>query len=284
MVDCTAHANAYMAARLLTAQNAAMLYHFLVGSLTMEAKNTVNIEAANFTIAGTKEGLTFLKTIISKAQLDTVGTVETLHNAVGGFPTKLTELSGNIIEFHKYVNGIKGALDSYSESYPELLSNFFKAYALVEDTEFQTFIMMTRFEYQRTPLNYDASILMNEVENLFKIRVESGNWNPSIMNLAVGYEDNISAMTSDVEKTRKKNRKEKYTWKKEAPKNGEVTTKTFEGRAYHWCVNHKLWTMHKPEECKGVDFRRYNERGSGNIVANTATISPIISTCKVSVA
>jgi hypothetical protein len=278
MIDCTAHATAYMGARVRTAQNAAMLYHFLVGSLTMEAKNTVNIETAQFTIAGTKDGLTFLKTIIMKAQLDTVGTVETLRNAVSGFPVKLTELAGNIIDFHKYVNGIKGALDSYSESYPELISNLFKAYALVEDTEFQTYIMMTRFEYRRMPMNYNASVLMNGIENLYKIRIESGTWNPSIANQVGDTKNTISAMTSSVENTRDKKRKEKYAWKKEVPKNGEATTKSFEGRVYHWCVNHKMWTMHKPEECKGVDFRRDNEKGNNNIVANTATIMPIIST------
>ena len=34
-----------------------------------------------------------------------------------------------------------------------------------------------------------------------------------------------------------------------APKDG-VTTKEKNGKHYHWCAKHKMWTLHKPEEFK----------------------------------
>jgi hypothetical protein len=89
-----------MLARDRTAQNAAMLYHFLFASLTQEARNKVNIDPTIFTIQGINDGLCFLRTIIAKAQLDTIGTVETLRNKLGELPVKLVELSGNIMDFH----------------------------------------------------------------------------------------------------------------------------------------------------------------------------------------
>ncbi len=44
-------------------------------------------------------------------------------------------------------------------------------------------------------------------------------------------------------------------WKKDAPKEGEPTTKQESGKKWHWCSKHKAWTKHKELECKGIDFK-----------------------------
>jgi hypothetical protein len=98
LAECTAHATAYMTARARTAQNAAMLYHFLFSSLTPEARNKVNVDPTAYLIMNIKDGLCFLRIIITKAQLDTIGTIETLRSNLGELPVKLVELSGNIID------------------------------------------------------------------------------------------------------------------------------------------------------------------------------------------
>jgi hypothetical protein len=115
MAECTAHATVYMTAAQLgrPAQNATMLYHFLFASLTPEARNKVNVDTAVYTIGGHVDGLCYLRTLITKAQLDTIGTVETLRASIGKLEVKIVELSGNIIEFHLHVNIITNALDSY---------------------------------------------------------------------------------------------------------------------------------------------------------------------------
>jgi hypothetical protein len=123
MEECTAHANFYMAARGRTAENASMMYHFLFALLTPEARTKVTIDQTSYRIQGVKDGQCFLRTLISKAQLDTMGTVEMLCSSLGELPTKIVELSGNIVNFHKHVNILLNALDSYRQAYPELIIN-----------------------------------------------------------------------------------------------------------------------------------------------------------------
>lgn len=47
-----------------------------------------------------------------------------------------------------------------------------------------------------------------------------------------------------------KNRSDPPAWKLKAPKAGEPKSKTIEGKKYHWCPYHQMWTLHKPEDCK----------------------------------
>ena len=42
----------------------------------------------------------------------------------------------------------------------------------------------------------------------------------------------------------------KYAWKKVPPESGKPTTITKNKKEYHWCPHHKLWCLHKPDECK----------------------------------
>jgi len=61
---------------------------------------------------------------------------------------------------------------------------------------------------------------------------------------------------ADSEETKIK-RNKRFEWKKLAPKD-RVNTKEKNGKHYNCCAKHKMWTLHKPEECKlenkpGVD-------------------------------
>jgi hypothetical protein len=46
----------------------------------------------------------------------------------------------------------------------------------------------------------------------------------------------------------------KYSWKYKSPKDGEQNVKKIfqdgEKKTYYWCTHHKMWTRHKPSECK----------------------------------
>jgi len=46
----------------------------------------------------------------------------------------------------------------------------------------------------------------------------------------------------------------KYSWKYKPPKDGEQNVKKIfqdgEKKTYYWCTHHKMWTRHKPSECK----------------------------------
>jgi hypothetical protein len=291
--ECTMHALGYMAAAPLgrPAQNATMLYHFLMASLTPEARSKVNVDPMAYTIGGHEDGLCFLRTIITKAQLDTIGTVETLRASIGKFETKIVELTGNIIDFHQHVNTITNALDSYGQAYPELILNLFKAYNAVEDKEFTTYIMVTRFGYNANPAAYNARTLMDGVENIYKLRVESGTWKPSLvspLNEIQALQAQVQALSAQINKNdtptsegnsssrnaKRQAKKEKDAWKAVPPGANEVKTKSFENRTYHWCPNHKMWTMHKPEDCQGINYRPGTGNNASQLQANASTTAP----------
>jgi hypothetical protein len=141
----------------------------------------LNIDAQSFMINGNKDGLTFLRAIILRSQLDTIGTDESLRCSIGNLPIKLTEVSGNIFELHQHVNQVTGTLDSYVQVYPELINNLFVAYSLIEDTEFNTYMMM-KFAYHQAPNAFNVAFSMDGIENLHKIRIETDTWKSSISN------------------------------------------------------------------------------------------------------
>jgi hypothetical protein len=145
MAECNAAATVYYTVMARAAQNSTMLSHFLYSSLMKDELTKINLHKESFTVLTHKDGLTFLRAIINEAQFDTIGTVEAFRKQMSQLPTKIVELSGNIKEFHQHVNTITGALDSYGKQYPELILNSFDAYEKVEDNQFSTYIMVTRF-------------------------------------------------------------------------------------------------------------------------------------------
>jgi hypothetical protein len=38
-------------------------------------------------------------------------------------------------------------------------------------------------------------------------------------------------------------------WKKKEPTSKESSTQVVNGKKYHWCPKHKLWTIHTPNDC-----------------------------------
>ena len=60
--------------------------------------------------------------------------------------------------------------------------------------------------------------------------------------------------------SQKELREQKYKWKQIPPKEGESTTKKVlvDGvrKKYYWCVNHKAWTLHSPQECRKSEENR----------------------------
>jgi hypothetical protein len=181
IAECQAHSRTYMIAAITrVGQDSVMLYNFLFELLTTEGLNKVHIDPTIFTINGEQDGLSFLRTFIIKAQMDTIGTVQTLWSAIVAVSTKLVEIRANIEEFHQHVNTLCNALDSYGQPYPELIINFFKAYALIKGNNFKTCVLYLCFGYNANPNNYNSRTLMNNVENAYKLQIEEGTWTPVI--------------------------------------------------------------------------------------------------------
>jgi hypothetical protein len=60
--------------------------------------------------------------------------------------------------------------------------------------------------------------------------------------------------------TEKQLREQRYKWKQIPPKDGESTTKKVlvdgVSKKYYWCVHHKAWTLHSPQECRKAEDNR----------------------------
>jgi len=60
--------------------------------------------------------------------------------------------------------------------------------------------------------------------------------------------------------TERQLREQRYKWKQIPPKDGELTTKRVlvDGvrKKYYWCVHHKAWTLHSPQECRKSEENR----------------------------
>jgi hypothetical protein len=122
---------------------------------------------------------------------------------------------------------------------------------------------------------------MNGVENLYKMRVQAGTWKPAMPKQQV---TDLAALASKIEalnnaqgrsgKTSGKVvRNKRNAWKFVVPKDGETKSKTYEGREYHWCPKHGFWTMHKPEDCTGIDYKQGEQKNDTPAQANIAMVN-----------
>jgi hypothetical protein len=194
------------------------------------------------------------------------------------------KFSWNICEFHQYVDSITSALDSYGQNYPDLELSLLEAYETIEDTQFSMYIMITRFQHSVNPALYQSRTIMNGVENLYKVQVQAGTWNPAIekqklQDIAVLNAKIDALTTAMVNKVKSKSDKTPAdkAWKKVPPKDGETQT-TYEGRVYYWCPNHKMWTMNTPAMCQGLDYRpvsKKNRSTSGSVSALTTDTASV---------
>ncbi len=272
--ECNTYAQSYFKTRQRKAQNSVMLYNFLVNSITTEAKAELSVQQEVYVVDGIKDGLSFLKHLISKAQIDTVATVNVLRTSIARLPSKMVEFAGNIKDFNLYVRQVTNAIAAYGEKCPELLVNVFNAYEVVEDEKFQAYIMAKKNAWEDGTATVDALKLMSQAENHYKMRIEGGTWKAITKKdeRIVALEARIEALTTTTSYTNDNGSKGgrltpeqraiKYAWKKIPPKDGQKQ-KSFEGRIYYWCTKHKAWTMHKDEDCEGVGTR-FNKNGNTN--------------------
>jgi hypothetical protein len=260
MSECQAVAKTYYGTtRDRSCQNSSMLYNFVSNSITDKALTELALESSKFMISSNADGACFLKLLISKVQVDTISTVNVLRAAISKLDVKIIEYKGDVTQFHTYVKTLKASMESYGQSYPELLVNLFSAYQAIEDDDFHAYIMMRKGMWEDGTLDFNPNQLMNLVENHYKSRVENGTWKTVTKKdeRIVALEAQVTALTTTAVKKggiTKEERDKKYAWKFIAPTTeaGKKEVKTFENRQYHWCTKHNSWTLHTDAECKGV--------------------------------
>jgi hypothetical protein len=295
MAECQAHATIYMAARDRAAQNSQMIYHCVVDSITTEVQATLMAEQEHYEIDGYSDGLCFLKMLISKAQVNTIGTINMLRTAISSLPNKMVELSGNVIEFNNYVRNIEHTMLSYNESSKEIMVNLFMSYSKVEDEDFVTYVKNKRNAWEEETIVLTTKTLMTFTDNHYKTRIQQEDW------LAPTKKDEqIIALTAALAKTTSKSgrnaavnkvpgavaavgtvrlpKSERLAadkinnpWKYARPQEGESTTILRDGATWHWCTKHNRYTGHTDADCQGVGTFNPRRAGTNNNVAYVAT-------------
>jgi hypothetical protein len=121
---------------------------------------------------------------------------------------------------------------------------------------------------------------MSGVENLYKMRVQAGTWQPVIssqpMNELAALAAKIDALAvshgqGGRERGKGKNdRNGKHLWKYVMPKYGEAKSKIYDNRQYHWCPTHDFWTMLRPEQFKGLDYKLGQDKRADDVQSNAS--------------
>jgi hypothetical protein len=148
---------------------------------------------------------------------------------------------------------------------------------MATDPEFLMYVQQKQNSYDEGN-TLQPNQLMELVLNKYKILVEAGTWNKAddTKDRVFALEACTNAMAKQIKggngkkprspptapKSAKKqagtnNKKGKSGegWKKVQPKDGESKHKQVDDKDFYWCTKHKAWTRHKPEECKGIDFK-----------------------------
>jgi uncharacterized protein (UPF0297 family) len=263
-------------------QNSVMLYHYLVDSISENAKSELLASPEVFMVEDANgdmhvAGTTFLKAIIQKAYVDTKATVNSIRHAIARLDHKMEEVNSDIGAFNEYVKSLRNMLRSRGEDTKDIISHIFVGYAAASDQAFVAYMEEKRNQIEDEDVDMDLNEVMQRALNKYNILVQSKRWNaPDKKDTA------IFALKSEIEELKKvkqptngpsggqggsdsrnAKRARKWAWKNVKPGPNDPKEKEFQKKKYYWCPNHEAWTAHKPEECKGKDFYRKRDQVHG---------------------
>jgi hypothetical protein len=289
-----AHAATYVNTHSRAAQDSYQLYSCLMNSLSSNGRNKIAVWKKDYFVQDTPSGPALLKVIIRESHIDTRATVRHIRAKLSSMVTYLPTISYDITKFNQYVRELLDSLHARGEDTQDLLANLFEAYKSATDKDFVNYIKQKENDYDEGR-EIDPITLMQLAQNKYKTMVDEKTWAvPSkeeekiialeakitrLSNKKKGT-DNKQGQSNNAsdKKQGKKNKKKKkdkdqaqssgtYTkpaWQTKAPTSAERgKSKKVDGKDYWWCPNHKSWTRHKPDECRGVG------QGNTNNTSNT---------------
>lgn len=265
------------------AQNSYQLAHFLRESLTEPAKMKLAVKETDYTTNGVTHGLSLLKAIIGAATIDTRYTIVHIKKQISSLSQEMLANDNNIINFNAKANMLEQELLARGGtiSDEDLMLHLFEGYTSCSDAEFVRYIeknIWQRYLDNDLP-DLDSKTFMTRAADKYKQRLEAGVWLQPTPE-----QKQIVALSAELDKMKKKRndkqrgsktkedesgandekkRKSKNhkvskkgypDWKLQPPNSGDPETKTVKDKIFHWCPHHKLWTKHKPDECK----KKYN--------------------------
>jgi hypothetical protein len=220
---------------------------------------------------------------------------------------------GDVQQLCIYTRSLLDQLHAARETTMDLLTNLMEALKLAPNNDFQRCLNMRIDMWSTKQIDWkqDGSDLMEEAEQYYQELRTTRAWGtrgkcPITYALSATYEleddqepedmedkenavkltkEDLVALAAQMQKLQPPGKQEnKYSWKYKPRKDGEPNTKKVfqdgEKKIYYWCTHQKMWTRHKPSECKRYPGRTeirkkqsYKDRKKAYVQAKAALLN-----------
>jgi len=227
-----------------------------------------------------QDGVCMLKVLIDSYYASTRFTTIEIRKKLANLPMFMKTIArGDVTKLCEQTRKLNAELEASGEKTLDLVANVLAALEKAPDPVFQRWLEGRKNMWVLKQIEWkeDASDLMDEAEAFYLNLREGRSWRKPHDDRARAYalkasdasfssdstqEDTMELSTLKKLKshikalaaTEKQLREQKYKWKQIPPKDGESTTKRVlvDGvrKKYYWCVHHKAWTLHFPQECR----------------------------------
>jgi hypothetical protein len=261
--NCIDYATTYINTETRSSQDSIMLFQFLRNSLTDEARLLMMSDEDVYTIGGEADGIVFFKLIVGRASIDTNAKTNMIRQKIANLKHAMRDdFKGNVRDFNVHVASLRDQLLGRGQQVDELVTHLFDAYTdSVPNEEFKRYIEMHRNMFD-DGLELSSEQLMRHAltkyDTINQRSVTKQEGEPTVLALQAAApkqekksnNDFIKSLIAKLGESKgKKSPRKVPNWKKKEPAEKEPSTKTVNGKKYHWCPKHKLWTIHTPNDC-----------------------------------
>ena len=274
------------------AQNSRMLFYCITASISQSVMDKLSLKTHLFTLQvrnkPIQDGVCMLKVLIDSYYASTRFTTIEIRKQLANLPIYMqTVAKGDVTRLCEHTRKLNAELEASGEKTLDLVANVLAALEKASNPVFQRWLEGRKNMWALKQLEWkdDASDLMDEAESFYLNLREGRSWKKPHDDRARAYalkasdasvsSDSSQDMESSTSKkpsstlkkyvkafaaSQRELREQKYKWKQVPPKDGESTTKRVlvDGvrKKYYWCVNHKAWTLHSPQECRKSEENR----------------------------
>ena len=257
-----------------------MMYECLKNSIEEDVATSIATKYEDIDRDGTVLWKVLMDNISSKATKQQVRLWKaTLRNL------KMSDYDYNVKAMNAEVSKIVLNLNNADHEPEDLADHILAAYKKAPCNEFAVFITSLENEADRADDDLDADILMEQGLTKYDALVTAGEYSTSdpkdaqilalqtqVQNLDDAIKKRTKKTPADKRNPDKKNeggdgkRKGREPWQLVPPKAGDPTTKTVNGRTFHWCSKPHgqdavpLWGVHDPSQHKDT-FKRQKTGG-----------------------
>jgi hypothetical protein len=268
------------------AQNSRMLFYCIISSISSTVMDKLTLKKHLFTLEirgkHVQDGVCMLKVLIDSYYASSRFTTIEIRKQLAGLPTYMQMVAkGDVTRLCEHTRKLNAQLEASGEKTLDLVANLLAALEKVHSPIFQRWLEGRRNMWALKQIEWkeDGSDLMDEAEAFYLNLREGKPWkeshdkrdrayalkasDASVTTESSPHVEIFKELTQELRAfaaTEKEMRENKYKWKQIPPKDGEATIKRvlIDGvkKKYYWCVHHKMWTLHSPQECRKADDNR----------------------------